>query len=87
MLLNAIIASGDQKLRVLSLRTSLGILSAVIAGVAFIVAVDIGESEFPANVVADLPDFLMLYLAGGALVALVYFAGKAGIQGMRSPRS
>lgn len=74
-------------LRVLALRTWLGILSAVISGVVFIVVVDIGEPEFPANFVADLPDFLMLYLAGGALVALVYFAGKAGIQGIRGPRS
>lgn len=74
-------------LLVLSLRAWLGILSAVISGVVFIVVVDIGEAEFPANFVADLPDFLMLYLAGGALVALVYFAGKAGIKGIRGPRS
>lgn len=74
-------------LRVLSLRIWLAILSAVISGVAFIVIVDIGEPEFPANFVADLPDFLMLYLAGGALVALVYVAGKAGIKGIRGPRS
>jgi len=37
--------------------------------------------------VADLPDFLMLYLVGGALVALMYFAGKAGIKAIRGPRS
>jgi len=74
-------------LLVLSLRPWLGILSAVISGVAFIVVVDIGEPEFPANLVADLPDFLMLYLVGGALVALMYFAGKAGIKAIRGPRS
>ncbi|WP_156401292.1 hypothetical protein [Duganella sp. Root1480D1] len=72
--------------RLLSLRTWLGIVSAVISGVVFIVVMDIGEPEFPANVVADLPDFMMLYLAAGALVTSAYFAAGACVRRLRRVR-
>ena len=64
----------------LSLRIWLGTLSAVLAGVLFFAFI---VNDLPAEALAGLPGFLVLYLSSGAVLLLAYTGAKQGIKLIR----